>query len=176
MIHFIIITIALLTDPLLLFDFDKNTSLDSWVTVDDVVMGGRSDGRFTINEEGHGVFSGEVSLENNGGFSSLRHRMNTLNVNEYNKLKIRIKGDGKKYQIRVKSNSRQRHSYIQYFTTSGDWEEITIPLSDMYPTFRGFRLDIPNFNHDQISEIAFLIGNKKEESFQLMIDRIELIP
>mgnify|MGYP001794145454 CR=1 FL=1 len=56
-----------------LFDFKKDSSLAGWSIVDDVVMGGRSAGHFKINREGHGEFYGTVSLENNGGFSSVRY-------------------------------------------------------------------------------------------------------
>ena len=51
---------------------------------------------------------------------------------------------------------------------------ISIPIKNMFPSFRGRKLDQANFSHDKIEEIAFLIGNKKEEDFKLMIDSIEL--
>ena len=44
----------------------------------------------------------------------------------------------------------------------------------MYPSFRGRKLDQPDFDHKQIEEIAILIGNKRNEKFQLLIDKIEL--
>lgn len=44
----------------------------------------------------------------------------------------------------------------------------------MYPTFRGRKLDSPNYSADGIEEIAFLIGNKRAESFKLEIDAISL--
>jgi hypothetical protein len=44
----------------------------------------------------------------------------------------------------------------------------------MYPTFRGMKLRMPNFPGEEVSEIAFLIGNKKEQEFQLTIDYIQL--
>jgi hypothetical protein len=58
--------------------------------------------------------------------------------------------------------------------TSGEWQEIVIPLEDMYPSFRGRRLSKPNFSSDYIEEVTFLIGNKKDESFKLFIDKIVL--
>lgn len=159
---------------LMLYDFSQNSSKSDWQIVDDVVMGGRSVGNFSINEAGNGLFEGKVSLENNGGFSSLRHDLNTK-VGNNTKVKITIKGDGKSYQFRIKSSPYDRHSYISEFQTNGDWQEIVIPLSGMYPAFRGRKLAIPNFNSDQISEFAFLIGNKKPETFRLEISKIELI-
>lgn len=66
------------------------------------------------------------------------------------------------------------YSYISTFSTSGEWQEIEIHLKDMYPSFRGRKLEQANFSADYIEEIAFLIGNKKPEKFKLLIDKIEL--
>jgi len=85
-----------------------------------------------------------------------------------------LKGDGESYQFRVKSSANDRHSYIAKFTTSGKWETIEINLNDMYPAFRGYTLDIPNYPAASLAQIAFLIGNKKAESFELEIDKIIL--
>lgn len=157
-----------------LFDFKKDSNLSNWYVVDDGVMGGRSGGHFEINEEGNGTFYGKVSLENNGGFSSVRYRFEQKEMSDFKFCKIRLKGDGKRYQFRVKTDKYDRHSYIHYIETSGEWETITIPLASMYPTFRGRELDMPNYPMEQMEEIAFLIANKKAESFQLQLDWIVL--
>jgi len=158
----------------LLFDFHPASRLDNWFVVDDGVMGGLSQGRFFINEEGHGEFSGEVSLENNGGFSSVRYRFEALDVSSYKQIHLRIRGDGKRYQVRAKTNAADRHSYVSYFETSGEWQTIAFELNDLKPTFRGNRLNMPNFPGKQLEEIGFLIGNKTAEPFRLEIDWIGL--
>ena len=137
-------------------------------------MGGRSKGKLYLNSEGHGVFEGSVSLENNGGFSSVRYRFKSGQLTGYSKAIIQLKGDGKEYQFRVKSNQDDYYSYITYFTTTGDWQTIEIPLFEMYPSFRGRKLDLPNYSGESLGEIAFLIGNKKPEYFKLKIDKIDL--
>lgn len=157
-----------------IFDFSKDSNLTNWLIVDDVVMGGRSDGGFEINENGNGVFFGDVSLENNGGFSSVRYRCERMPIESFTHCLIRVKGDGKKYQFRMKQDLSYRHSYIHHFETSGEWETIKIPLQDMYPAFRGRQLNMPNFPGQFLEELAFLISNKKAESFQLEIDWIQL--
>ncbi len=157
-----------------IFNFNKNSDLSYWTIVDDVVMGGRSDGSFKINKDGHVEFYGKVSLENNGGFSSLRHNFNKIDGKSYSKFVLRIKSDGKNYQFRVKDSRYNRYSYITEFKTSGEWQTITIPFNIMYASFRGYRLDMPNYKGNQMEEIAFLIGNKKEESFNLLIDSITI--
>ncbi|MFD2561393.1 CIA30 family protein [Aquimarina rubra] len=163
-----------MTTSLLIFDFDKNSNLSNWNVVDDGVMGGLSQGNFEINNEGNAVFSGTVSLENNGGFSSVRYRFDTKNVKGYTKVLVRLRGDKKKYQFRTKTNANDRFSYIANFETTGDWQTIEISLSEMYPAFRGRTLDLPNYPAETMQEIAFLIGNKKAEQFRLEIDTIEL--
>lgn len=137
-------------------------------------MGGKSSGSFRLSPDGFGLFEGQISLENNGGFSSVSYRFQKLKVHKNSSIIIKIKGDGKNYQLRVKDDSSNYYSYIIPFATSGEWQEIEIPLKDMYPSFRGRRLDLPNFSQDHIEELVFLIGNKKPEKFKLLIDTIAL--
>jgi len=158
----------------IIFDFNKNSNIEDWRIVDDVVMGGKSSGSFKLCPEGFGLFEGEISLENNGGFSSVRYQFKKLKVNEASSIIIRLKGDGKNYQFRVKDNLGTYYSYIAAVQTSGVWQEMEIPLKDMYPSFRGRRLDQPKFSHDYVEEIVFLMSNKTPEKFKLLIDKIEL--
>jgi NADH dehydrogenase [ubiquinone] 1 alpha subcomplex assembly factor 1 len=119
-------------------------------------------------------FSKGISLDNNGGFSSIRYKFDRKFIKEFTEIVLKIKDDTKKYQFRIKSNSSDYYSFIKTLTTNGDWQEIQIPLKNMTPSFRGRKLDKANFSDDGIKEIAFLIGNENEEKFQLLIDEIEL--
>lgn len=173
---YLLALIILFTIPetITIFNFKQNSNLTNWRIVDDVVMGGKSEGNFQINKEGYGMFWGNVSLENNGGFSSVRYVFSKTNVEDYSRIVMRIKGDGKNYQFRIKGNSKDYYSYIMPFSTSGDWETIEIPLDDMYPSFRGRKLNMSNFSGNSIEELALLIANYKAEDFVLLIDKIEL--
>ena len=173
--HFILILLIatnMQTDTI--FKFEKTSDITNWTVVSDDVMGGKSSGAFTLNETGHGVYTGHVSLENNGGFSSLRYRFNNISTEGFSKVILKIKGDGKNYQFRIKSKLSDKYSYISLFSTSKTWEVIEISLADMYPAFRGRKLDIPNFDANSIEEVAFLIGNKTAEDFKLEINSIVL--
>jgi len=161
-----------ITNHMTLYDFSTNSDLSNWTVVNDVVMGGRSEADFSVNSDGHAVFHGEVSLENNGGFSSVRHRFAQKKAEDYDTMVIRLKGDGKRYQFRVKTASSDRHSYIYHFQTTGDWQIIEIPFTEMYPGFRGNKLDMPNYPGKEMEEIAFLIANNKAEAFNLELDKI----
>ncbi|MGB5821782.1 MAG: CIA30 family protein [Saonia sp.] len=160
---------------MVIFDFSKSSDLSNWNVVDDVVMGGESSGSFIIDSSGNGVFKGFVSLANNGGFSLVRYRFKSVGTSEYKTFRIRIKGDGKKYQFRVKSKASNHYSYIGYISASVDWQIVEIPFNELYPSFRGRKLRQPNFSGNYMEEIGFLIGNKKAEDFQLEIDKIEII-
>jgi len=157
-----------------IYDFERQSKLENWILVNDVVMGGQSTSSFMLNKKGNAIFQGEVSLENNGGFSSLRYRFDSRDTRSYNSVAIRLKGDGLRYQFRVKSQKYDRQSYVYHFETSGDWEWIEIPLDEMYPTWRGQKLRMPNYPGQSMEEIAILIGNKKPEAFQLELDQIVL--
>ena len=171
---FYMMVLIMSMSSMIIFDFTAQSDIQDWLVTDDSVMGGESSGTFKLNADGFGVFSGSVSLENNGGFSSVRYRFDKLKIKGYDKIGIKLRGDGKRYQFRIKSNSGDYYSYISTFSTSGEWQEIEIPIKDMYPSFRGRKLDQPNFSNDYIEEIGFLIGNKKDEKFKLLIDKIEL--
>ena len=171
---FTIIAMVLFINSQLIFDFNHNANITDWKIVDDVVMGGRSKCQFKIDSDGNGIFSGDVSVENNGGFSSVRYQFEKINTTKESKVIIRLKGDGKEYQFRIKNNRNTYYSYITNFKTSGDWENIIINLKDLYPSFRGQTMNIPNFTGNSLEEIVFLIGNKKNESFTLVLDRIDI--
>lgn len=171
----IIITITVNTmAEKLIYDFKKSNKLSSWSVVDDGVMGGRSAGILKLNSDGHGEFRGFISLRNYGGFSSIRCDLNSVKSNEYKFISLRVKGDDKYYQLRIKSSIYDRHVYIKKFYAKSGWQDIKIELDSMTPQFRGRRLNYKNYNGGTIDEIGILIGNKVEENFYLLIDYITL--
>lgn len=157
-----------------LFGFNSESTLNGWRTVNDGVMGGISTSTINISREGFGLFRGHVSLDNNGGFCSVKYVFDTIALATATQFTIRLKGDGKNYQFRVKTNKTDSHSYMFSFSTTADWQTITIPIRDLYPVFRGKSLNIPNFNGSSLEEISFFIANKKQEDFSLLIDKIEI--
>jgi hypothetical protein len=137
-------------------------------------MGGRSQGELSLSEGGHGVFKGFVSLENNGGFTMIRHSFSPIDVSGYSSLEIRLKGDGKTYQIRLKSSPSQYCNYACSLETTGEWQTVRLPFDQFLPQFRGRKLDKPVFPGEEMGEVAILIGNKKAEEFSMEIDQISL--
>lgn len=166
--------ICFIMNSMVLFDFTEQSNIDDWTIVDDGVMGGLSQSQMALDLNGNAVFSGLVTTENNGGFCSVQYNLKTIPLQQKTFFSIRLKGDGKKYQFRVKSKSNDYFSYIYEFQTTNDWQNIEIPITDMYASFRGRTLNIPNYDGASLAQLAFLISNKRNENFKLLIDKIEI--
>ena len=157
-----------------LFNFSNPAAMRGWQIEDDGVMGGISKGTFTRDPAGHAVFSGNVSLDNNGGFSSVQCYFDPIDVSSFRTAVIRFKGDGKNYRFIVESEKDARHYYVANFETTGDWQDFEIPLRKMYPVRRGDRLDLPDYPGKTMAQIRFMIANGRAESFRLEIASIAL--
>ncbi len=68
----LMLTISAQSDSESILNSSIMKSNDKWRIVNDAVMGGLSSSTVSINNEGKILFSGNVSLDNNGGFASLR--------------------------------------------------------------------------------------------------------
>jgi len=156
------------------YSFSTQTNIKEWRIVNDGVMGGISKSSLLLTDAGHGQFSGHVSLANNGGFTSIQLNTTAILAKDKKFIVLRVKGDGKRYEFRLKGEISQSASYVHQFATSGEWENIRLTISEFYPQLMGRKLDIPNFNFERIEQLSFLISNKQEEDFQLLIDWIGL--
>lgn len=164
---------SILQQQLVIFDFNSAQNSNSWRIVNDDVMGGKSTSKISIIDN-KGVFQGEVSLENNGGFAMTQYNCELSDVKKFQKIVIHLKGDGKTYQFRIKENRYSRYSYVQNFKTSGKEEVIELSLKDFKPQFRGMKLNMSKFNKNRIEQIALLIGDKKDEKFKIELTKISL--
>lgn len=159
---------------IVLFQSGKNIHNAKWYVVDDRVMGGLSQGNIRLDMTGNAVFEGGVSLENNGGFSSIRYPFQKIEVSNYNKVVLIVKGDGNRYQFRIKARQNDAHAYVKHFVTTGEWQTIEIPFSEFIAQYRGRKLDLPQFAGEFLEEIGILIANKQAESFQILIKSLYL--
>ncbi len=153
-------------------DFDSKNLLN-WKIVNDSVMGGRSDATLKLKNNLYGVFNGYLSLQNNGGFSSIRayYPPDLTNVKS---ITIRIKGDGRQYSFRVRGNTSNWASYTHTFNTvKNKWIEKELMIKDFYPLYRGYYLnDMPLLSEMVIKEIGIMLSDKQTGPFELEIDWI----
>lgn len=156
-----------------LFSFDSADSAKPWQTVNDGVMGGRSDGRFRINEENKMEFFGTLSLENNGGFASVRARGGNLGLRTGDVIVARVRGDGREYNFNLYSQS-DRYSYRQSFDTKRDeWIEVEFPIDKFTATWRGRQFPNETLDPSKVTGIGFLLGDKNFGAFKLEVEWIK---
>jgi monofunctional biosynthetic peptidoglycan transglycosylase len=162
-----------------LIDF-SNTSVAGWRIVNDSVMGGISRSTLQEHEDGYALFRGSVSLENNGGFASVRARtQRPMDLSDFEGISVRVRGDGKTYSVRlrtVKNGRLTRYSYESRFaTTPGEWETYKLDYSDFSPVFRGNPVrGNPELNTDAILEIGFMIQDGQEGPFRLDVQKLSV--
>ena len=171
---FMTLSLFVQTNPNEIYKFTTLTKVNEWRIVNDGVMGGISKSSLILNDLGNGQFMGHVSLANNGGFASIQLNKTIKLADGKKFILLRIKGDGKAYEFRLKSQISQSESYVHQFTTTGEWEIIKLPISEFYPQVFGRKLNRPNLNFKSIEQLSFLIANKQEEDFRLLIDWIGL--
>lgn len=149
---------------------------ESWSVVNDDVMGGISQSQVANTQSDTWLFSGNVSLENNGGFASARTMTDTIDISPYTTARLELKGDGNRYGFNLRSQNMRRLSYRAYFTTTGDWQTIEIPLDDLQPTSFGETVpEAPPLDRTQVEMVGFIIADAQEGAFALEIRSIQFV-
>jgi len=158
------------------FEFNDEKEIKNWRIVNDGVMGGLSQGRIQWDQVEHTmVWSGKVSLENNGGFASIRTAPELFKVGAFEKINLRVKGDGKTYKFRMRpSGNFDGIAYsLDFETMKDEWIEIDLSTQDFQPTFRGrIYPEYGTIPTEELQQIGFLIAGKQEGNFSLKVDWI----
>lgn len=158
-----------------LISFDNSSGEPRWVAVNDGVMGGRSMGGAVV-ADGQLQFSGELSLENNGGFASVRSVGVDFDLTGVTSVVLRVRGDGRRYQLRLATDARYRGIAVSFGaafdTRAGEWAEVSVPLKSLKATVRGASVDGAVLDPSKVREIGLLIADKREGAFALAVDWI----
>ena len=163
------------TEQRTILSFEPDAVSD-WFVVNDGVMGGVSSSRIRPASDDAAIFEGHLSLENNGGFASVRARINEGALSKASTVVLRVRGDGKRYQLRLRMGRNwDGVAYAVSFETTADtWTTVEIPIEQFQPIFRGF---VPRnaraLNPSRIQQIGLMVTDKQEGPFRLEISRLE---
>jgi NADH dehydrogenase [ubiquinone] 1 alpha subcomplex assembly factor 1 len=161
-----------------LFEFTGPAAAQKWQAVNDGVMGGVSDGRFRITPDKTMEFFGTLSLENNGGFASVRSKPMDLDIKAGDAIVVRVKGDGREYVLNLYTKSRRMaFSYRAPLPTKQEeWAEVSVPIAEFIPTAFGRRVQgMGPVQPDQIVGLGFMLSDKKPGPFKLEIESVGVI-
>lgn len=161
---------------LLLTDFTPDSPDLRWYVQNDNVMGGRSEGGFSVSS-GELLFSGRTDT-NGGGFSSIRTApFAPLDLSACDGIRLRVRGDGRRYIWQLQTDARWRGYEVSYWaafdTRAGEWITVDIPFARFYPQFRGFELDGPRLDPGRITEHGLYIYDNKDGPFELGLDSVQ---
>jgi len=154
------------------FDSDDGSVLH-WGVVNDTVMGGRSTSQFSVNN-GALHFTGKLNL-NGGGFASIRSIPQRMNLGPFEGLKVRIRGDGRSYQMRLMTGRRSVAYRAEFETVADQWRDIILPFSDFVATWRGQRVQARPLDLRSIQSVGVMIADNLNGPFALEIDSIEAV-
>lgn len=158
-----------------LLDFDDPAESAAWYAVDDVVMGGVSRSSFDLPEPGIARFSGQVSLENNGGFASVRTPPRNWDTARATAFVLRVRGDGRSYKLTVRNGDGFDGVQYQarFAPPAGKWTDVRLPVASFVPTFRGRVLaGVPVLDPAEVRALGLMVSERQAGPFELLVDRI----
>ena len=148
----------------------------SWQIVNDGVMGGLSKGNVEHTSDNIMHFWGTLSLDNNGGFSTVRSRGVNFDLSNDLGLLLLVKGDGRTYEARLDSTATFRGnplSFLGKFKTKKDqWIQVKVPFEDFIASWRGRQFPDEVLDTSAIRRVSILLADKKPGPFDLEIEWI----
>jgi len=159
-----------------IIDFSNNLSND-WMIINDTVMGGRSDASIELTDDSI-IFTGNVSLQNNGGFVSYRSPFQRYDLSDHNGIEIRYKSTGRRFSLQLDTNRRWwLPNYKHHFENdSNEWitEQLSFEEFEKYQIGKATGKKMTSSKLDEVIRIGIILLDKKEGPFQLEVDYIKL--
>ena len=165
--------------PRVAYDFTTQAVVANWSVQNDTVMGGVSESSSTWVDK-QLVFSGNLSLENNGGFVScfgpVDEKLATV-ISGATSLYLRATGDGKTYLFQLRGNDGT--NYVQRFTSTAEEDQVyVLPLSQF--TSVDWKLteiaDAPPIETSNIYQMGLYLVDKQTGPFKIAISSIGSTP
>lgn len=171
----IVLALMVSVAPEFKIDFGENKGGQDWRVLSDSVMGGLSYGKVTMTENTL-KFKGDVSLENNGGFSSIRSPWANMDLSKFRKVKMRFRSSGQAFAMTMERDQRWYMPYFkkEFTSDSEEWQEVTLDLTD-FKEYRIGRMTGNTPSEESLSEIiriGIVTNSKKASGFELELDWI----
>ena len=160
-----------------LTDFESAAANDQWLVVNDNVMGGRSLGGLSF-DSGVMIFEGDINTDG-GGFSSLRLPREPGLLDAQAGIEMRARPDGRSYMVTFDDavparDRRVSHRAPLEFTTSGEWQTVSVAFADLFPAIFGRPIDDLPFRRELATRMGLMISDGLDGPFRLEVDWIDL--
>ena len=142
---------------------------NNWYSVNDDVMGGVSHGSPARNKVTKDLkFWGQLSLENNGGFSTIRTDVGDALDNSCG-LKVHVRGDGRTYQFTAYPADMKGRYQMDVLTVKGEDTHFDVDFGELEYHFWGWKKPMKPLTVDNVKGIGFMIADKDTTPFDLDI-------
>ena len=163
-----------------IIDFGNSAEKNQeWKLLSDNIMGGvtKSKIEYTNNSV---LLSGNISLDNYGGFSSIKTKYKSVDLSKYNGIKIKFKSTNQKFAFTLEDNQNwTQPNYKREFSSKKDdtWEEVIIYFKDFQEIVIGETTGnmMKSKSLKNIVRMGIMTYEKKEGPFSLEVDYIEFI-
>jgi len=156
----------------------RSSGAPRWFSVDDRVMGGRSMSRMSATAEGDALFQGRVSLEDGGGFASVRAEVEWPDLSRWSGLTLTVRGDGHRFRLRLwVERGMDRVSWQAGFgTRAGEWMEVMLPFPLFAATIRGRPVPgAPPLDLAHLQQVGLMVADRQEGEFRLELRSIRAV-
>ncbi len=160
------------SDAAIFFDFANPRDNSAWGTVDDPVMGGISRSTWQASEDGTALWTGAVSLDNNGGFCSATSATFFADLRAYAGVELVVRGAPKDYTFTLRDGRSWRILHSADFSTDGTWQTLRLPFSDFVPERFGVPVRADALDVGDIRMMGFIISDKQVGEFSLELATI----
>ena len=173
LIIFLLFQTIIFSQNVTMVEPSNNIGIDNWRIVNDGVMGGISKSNIYLNEANNIFFAGNVSLENNGGFASIRKGFDGNQLKGFSTFLLRVKGDGNIYKFRLTMKGSYANYSADFKTTKDQWMDIEITVENFKPYYFGRSIRAPKLKVHKVNSMGILISDKQEGNFSLEIEHIK---
>ena len=161
----------------LTMNWTASAQADQWYIINDTVMGGVSQSTVAPHPEGGLIFSGFLSLENNGGFVSTRTDALSMDWSTTSTLQFRVVGDGRSYiaTLRPRSTNRRLYYRQRFATVAGREINVTLPLEDFEAYTFGRKVPTAPPLIDlkaEIKSVGLMLADNRQGPFALRLREI----
>ena len=175
LIIFLFFQTAILSQNVTMVKPSDNIGIDNWRIVNDGVMGGISKSNIYLNEANNIIFAGNVSLENNGGFASIRMGFDGTQLKGTSIFLLRVKGDGNIYKFRLNMSGSYANYSADFKTLKDQWMDIEIPIENFKPYYFGRSTRAPRLKVHKVNSLGILISDKQAGNFTLEVEHIKAL-
>lgn len=173
----LVLLMSIVDDKEFRIDFGQGREGANWMVVNDGVMGGLSQGQGEVTGSSI-IFKGRISLENDGGFASLRCPWGEYDLSEHSHVKLRYRSEGVGFAMVLENSPRWYEvNYKMSLPVATDWTIVTLPLNKFsaYQVGRKLSGTLGAQERKQVLRFGFISDEKRADYFRLEIDWIEFL-